>query len=245
MTARTAVRCTAVMGLGALGAVMLAAPASALDSLPLEAASASTVTAADPIIAPLMQLVEDAGPAAEPVVEPVVEAAPEPVKGAVQGLTGQKQPPPADPPTKPGDTGTTNNTGKGSTNEVAGPADPNPATNAANTTVPAAGTGVAAFPPSIASVEGLAGRTGFGTAANPMSLFGAPQVATAPALVSSVQEPLTYTPAGAELPDLLPIGTPDSVPGFLAALACTVVAGAAGAHVAALRARRGSGLAPA
>ena len=37
---------------------------------------------------------------------------------------------------------------------------------------------------------------------------------------------------------LIPVGTPESVPGYLAALAATVVAAAAAAHVAALRSRR-------
>jgi hypothetical protein len=112
------------------------------------------------------------------------------------------------------------------------------------TTASVGGTGFAASPGSIAALERTGLTAGSGTAANPMSLFGAPQVALPPSLeAGAVASPQVFTPAGGALPDLIPVVPLETVPGYLAALAATVVAGAAAAHVAALRSRRTGALA--
>jgi hypothetical protein len=81
---------------------------------------------------------------------------------------------------------------------------------------------------------------GTGTASDPMSLFGAPQVATLPGLPSDIPSPLAVEPAGGELADALP-AVPAGLPGAAVAFAAILALGAAAAHVGALRG--GTGLA--
>ena len=231
MTPRTALRRTSVLGLGALGALALAAPASALDAGTAVDAATQVV---DPLTAPLQPTVEE-------VLAPVVEQAPAPVKDAVApGGPAPTAPTGTDPQTVPGGSG-----------------QPGPGAPADSSTPPAAGgqarvdsgapaaggTGTAAMPSSFtassAGLEGLTGRgAGFGTAANPMSLFGAPQVAAPLAVSEQLPTPLAVAPAGGALADVLPVDAPEGLPGALVALAATVVAGTVAAHVAALRTRR-------
>ena len=240
MTRRTAVRRSAVLGLGAVGSLLLAAPASALDagSTVQGVVDQAGVAVVDPLTAPLQ------GTALEPV-EPVVEAAPAPVQQAVGAVTGQQAPAAGeDPKVTPPPTGggapapaeTPQQTGAPATTGT-------PAAQGTAATTAAGGTGVASLPSgfsgSTAGLEGLSGRgAGFGTAMNPMSLFGAPQVASLPQLDTSLPTPLAITPAGGVLADVLPVEAPEGLPAALVAVACTVVAGAVAAHVAALRTRR-------
>jgi hypothetical protein len=229
---RTAVRRSAVVGLGALSALALAAPAAALS---VGEAVEPVAGVVDPLTGPLQ-------PALEPVVEaaaPVVEAAPAPVQEVAQEAApapaapapaAAEQPAAVAPPPAP----------SGSAPAPApAPAPADPAVVATGVV----GSGMASMPSSFSgsatNLEGFSGRgAGFGTAANPMSLFGAPQVAMAPQLSEEIPSPLAVTAAGGSLVDVLPVGAPDGVPGALVAVACTVVAGAVAAHVAALRTRR-------
>lgn len=234
MIARTAVRRTAALGLGAVGVLVLAAPASALEvASTVEQVAEPVAGVVDPLTAPL----QEAGVPVPPEVEQTIAT----VEKTVAEVTGQ-QPAPAPPPAQPGTSGSESpqQTGGPAPAEPA-PAAPAPAAPAADQAVTAAsvgGTGFAASPGSIAALDRASGfSSGVGTAQNPMSLFGAPQVALAPLPDAALTAPEVFTPAGGALPDLIPVGTPDSVPGYLAALACAVVAAAAGAHVAALRSR--------
>lgn len=244
MTRRSVVRRTAVLGLGAVGSVLLAVPAAALEagSVVQDVAEATPVAGVvDPLTAPLGATPDILDPVLE-AAGPVVEAAPEPVQQAVAVVTGEQGPAGEEPTVVP------------TTPQGEAPAPTTPQPPAGTTVLPQSqgapavvpgGTGVAAMPSSFTAsssgLEGFGGRgAGFGTAMNPMSLFGAPQVATVPQVDTSLPTPLAITPAGGELADLVPVGVPDGLPGALVAVACTVVAGAVAAHVAALRTRRGT-----
>lgn len=253
MTRRTAVRRSAVLGLGAVGTLLLAAPASALDvgaAVQQVAEQAPAAAVVDPLTAPLQATDPALDPVLDPVIdpvleaaEPVVQAAPEPVRQPVQQVVAQVRgeavpagdgsptptdAPPAGPPAPAAQV----------PQQPAAPTAPG-----APAPAPAGGTGVAAMPSSFTrsatGLEGFGGRgAGVGTAANPMSLFGAPQVATVPQLDIDLPTPLAIEPAGARFADVLPVDAPEGLPAALVALACTVVAGAVAAHVAALRSRR-------
>ena len=239
MTVRTAARRSAVLGLGALGALALAAPATALDApAPVGDALAPVTSVVDPLTAPLQSTV---APAVEPAAAPVAAAVEETVasvSGTAPADTG------APVVTQPPAGGGTTTTPGGQAPQTTTPPAQQPAGAAPGGAPAAGGAGVASMPSSFTrtatSLEGFsagAGTGGFGTAANPMSLFGAPQVATAPVLGSDIPTPLAVTPAGGALADVLPVDAPDGLPGALVALASAVVAGTVAAHVAALRSR--------
>jgi hypothetical protein len=229
VTTRTAVRRSALVGLGALASMALAVPASALDAgSALEETTATVAGVVDPLTAPLTTgVVEETAP--------VVEAAPAPVQEAVAGTT-TTAPSSGEPAPTGGPSGTT--TAPRNDAPAAGGAQAPAAAPAPE----AAGAGVASMPGSFRSASGLEGfggrGAGFGTAANPMSLFGAPQVFTPTSLAGDLPTPLAVAPAGGALGDVLPVKAPDALPATLVALACTVVAGTVAAHVAALRSRR-------
>lgn len=237
MSSRTAVRRSAAVGLGAVAALALAAPAHALDAgTTLEQATEPVAAVVDPLTAPLQpaeQTVEEAAAPVEEAAAPVIEAvAPQQEAGA----------PPTEVDPKTGnETPASNN---GSPAETAGNPAPGVPAQSAAAQGELAGAGTASMPGSFTAsasgLEGFSGRgAGFGTAANPMSLFGAPQVATPPALAdSSIPTPLAVTAAGGQLADVLPVDAPEGLPGALVALAATVVGASVAAHVAALRARR-------
>lgn len=250
--ARTAARRTAVAGLAAVGALVLAAPASALDvgGAVEQLAPGVTQQPDGTFRNQAGQLVDAAGnliPVPLPPPPPLPPAVQQPVDQVKEAVlpaqpapppngTPQEQPQQQQPQTDP-------QTGAPATQPqpaAAPPADAAPPAEGTVTATSIGGVGFAAAPGSIAALDRAAFSAGSGTAANPMSLFGAPQVAFPPSLEAapSVAAPQVFTPAGTALPDLIPVGTPESVPGYLTALACAVVAGAAGAHVAALRARR-------
>lgn len=234
MSSRTAVRRSAAVGLGAVAALALAAPAHALEvGTTLEQATEPVAAVVDPLTAPLQpaeQTVEEAAAPVEEAAAPVVEAV------APQQEAGTP-PQPTDPKT-----GTETPAPKNET-PARTPAPGVPAQPVADQGQ-VAGAGTASMPGSFTAsasgLEGFSGRgAGFGTAANPMSLFGAPQVATPPALAdASIPTPLAVTAAGGELADALPVAVPEGLPGALVALAATVVGASVAAHVAALRARR-------
>lgn len=236
MSSRTAVRRSAVVGLGALGALTLSAPAYALDATLVEQAvdttSEAVAPAVDPLTSPLRPAAEGTVTAVTEATGPVTgDAAPGPTGGGTPEQVGGPAPEqPAQPVTPADET----------------PAAPTPAKRTA-TTAPAqqkaAGVGVASMPSSLArslsapAYPSMSSAGGFGSASNPMSLFGAPQLAP-PVQTSELPAPLAITPAGGELADVFPVDAPAGLPGALVALACTVVAGAVSAHVAALRSRR-------
>lgn len=242
MIARIAARRTAVLGLTALGAVALATPASALDiggaveQLPpgitrdatgqlVDAAGNPVDEQGNPLPVPIPPALEQTVQAVKDAVAP---AAPAPNSAPPQSTPPQSAPPETAPQTAAAQT--------------AAPQQAAPPAGGTVTATSIGGMGFAAAPSSIAGFDYAAFRSGSGFASNPMSLFGAPQVALPPSLdeLGSAIAPQVFTPAGNALPDLIPVGTPESVPGYLAALACAVVAGAAAAHVAALRSRRAS-----
>ncbi len=237
MTTRTAARSSAVLGLGALGALVLAAPASALDAAALtEQVTAPVDATVQPLLAPLEQ-----------TAAPVVDAAPAPVQDVVQTVTGSAPPGggpvpgpgPGTPREEPPAEQPENTTGGGapapaSRGETTAPQPPrNPVL--ARTEAPA-GAATASMPSSFIAGTGSQLTGGFGRAAEPMSLFGAPQVA--PLGAETLPDPVTAVPAGGALLDAFPSGAPAGLPAALVAVACTVVAGSVAAHVAALRARR-------
>lgn len=249
MPARTAVCRTAAVGLGAVGALVLATPAAALDAPVLGTVAGPVAAVVDPLLTPLAPVADPTTETVVPVVEEVVAVVvpPAPPTAPAPGDPQPKTTAPTQPaPTRDGAAQPGPQPAAGQPGPAATVGDTTPAPPAADPTVTTAsvgGTGFAAWPGSIMAIEGLAARTGaggVGTAANPMSLFGAPQIAMAPQpeAAASVAPPSVFTPAGGQIPDLVPVGAPESVPGLLAALACTVVAGAAAAHVAALRSRR-------
>ena len=249
--ARTAARRTAVLGLTALGALVLAAAASAVDvgGAVEQLAPGVTQQPDGTFRNEAGQLVDAAGnllpiptPPPLPPLPPTVEEAVKQVQEAVLPAA----PPPANAPPQNGGSPAANTGAPATTTppaaqpQAAGaPAAAAPAGAVTVTATSIGGVGFAAAPSSLSSLSGGSFGVGTGTAANPMSLFGAPQVALPPTLDAGlVAAPQVFTPAGTALPDLIPVGTPESVPGYLTALACAVVAGAAGAHVAALRSRR-------
>ena len=246
MIARTAARRTAVLGLTALGAVVLATPASAVDvggvveQLPpgitrdatgqlVDALGNPVDEQGNPLAVPVPPLPAPVEQAVQAVKDAVAPAAPAP-KSAPPPQTQPAQSPPA-------------TSAQTATPQTAAPQQAAPPAGGTVTATSIGGMGFAAAPSSIAGFDYAAFRSGSGFASNPMSLFGAPQVALPPSLddLGSAIAPQVFTPAANALPDLIPVGAPESVPGYLAALACAVVAAAAGAHVAALRGRRASG----
>lgn len=247
MTTCSAARRTAVVGLGLLGAVALSGTAQA-QTAPSPAGPLAPVV--DPLTAPLGSAVD--GVLAQ--AQPVVDKAPPPVPGTVKQLTSAPTgPAPTNdkpPATTPGP-------------DPAGTPGAPPAQPPADTTQqapstqppgqqpavadPAGGYGVASVPDSLVrklnSLEQFSPGTGLATAADPMSLFGAPQVAPQlPAVTAEMlPTPLAVRPAGNDLAQVLPIRAAQELPAALVAIAFATVAGAGAAQVAALRAGRQGG----
>lgn len=230
MTARPALRRSALAGLGALGAAMVAAPAPALAQVvPLPSPVAGVV---DPLVSPLAPVVPGA-------VDAVISPAPTPVKDAAGAITA-----PLKPAAPPNNTPPTTASGSGPQPTAADPGTQLPAAPAppANAPVSAtSATGVTALPmlsPRAADAL-LAGR--FGPAANPLTLFGAPQIAPAlsPLLAATDPKPTVALPANSSqlISDPVPVPT-GGVPGLLVAVAAGLVAAAAGAQISELRERR-------
>ena len=253
MIDRHAARRTAVLGLAAAGAFALAAPASALgigDPVPAGAQvnPDGTYVLDGKLFDAAGNLIKEVAPAP---VAPVVEGPVNTVQETVGTLTAPAQQPPAatppqgSPPQEQPQSQPQQQPQSQPQTQPQGASSPPAGAPAGTVTATSlSGVGFAAAPGPIGSLSRSGFGVGSGMAANPMSLFGAPQVAFPSTLdtAPSVASPQVFTPAGAgaALPDLIPVGS-ESVPGYLTALACAVVAGAAGAHVAALRGRRTAG----
>lgn len=225
------------------------------------AGAAAAVTGAAPadgsVTDPLTSPLVDAVATATAAVAPVVATAPAPVQQPVQqtlqqvtsavagpGETSQNPPTPTGgpgtvtPPSSSGSTGATGSTGGQQGTQGTTPV---PAVAAAAAPADtASGTGVASMPDSFVrklnALESASLPTGLASASNPMSLFGAPQVASTPS-VPGLATPMVARPAGGQLESALPVGAPEAVPAALAATAMTVLAAAGAAHVLALRRR--------
>lgn len=243
MTTCTAARRSAVIGLGLLGAVALSGTAQA-QSAPVPQTPVSGVV--DPLTTALSGAVDSAVAQAQPVVD----QAPAPVPGTVKQLTAK---PPAPAPTN--DTPPTTTPGPGGTSDTPPgqqPANSQPPAQQAPAQQPAVadptgGYGVASVPDSLVrklnSLEQFSPGTGLATATDPMSLFGAPQVAPQPAVTAEMlPTPLAVRPAGNDLAQVLPIRAAQELPAALVAIAFATVAGAGAAQVAALSGRRQGGV---
>lgn len=258
MTHRTAARRSAVVGVGLLGAVALAGTAQA-QTVPAPGATLTAVTGAaapvvDPLTTPLNQVPPAVAPA-DPVTQPVLEAVQQ-VTQTLNGLAPTGGNPPAPTPGPGGGTPTAptppaGNPGTAGGGQPAGPAAQPPAAQQPAGQQPVqqaaaggGGYGVASVPDSLVrklnALEQFSPRAGFASAANPMSLFGAPQVASLPPAVTAdlLPTPLAVRPAGGALEQALPAGAERELPAVLVAIALTAVAGAGAAQVAVLRARR-------
>lgn len=256
MTSRTAVRRSAVAGLGLVGAVALTGTAQAQTvPSPGGVVPGAVQGIVDPLTTPLSGTIAGAVRQAQPLVD----QAPAPVPGVVQQvttpLTGPAptgpQPPVAPPATTaPG--GTQNKPPQSPAQPPAAQQPPTqaPAVAPAPGPAPTGGFGVASMPDSLArkinTLEQFSPGSGFASAANPMSLFGAPEVApTLPAVTAEVlPTPLAIRPAGAGLEGALPVRAVQDLPAVLVAVAFTAVAAAGAAQVAVRRGRR-QGAAPA
>jgi hypothetical protein len=250
--ARTAARRTAVAGLVGVAALVLSAPASAVDvGGAVEQLAPGVTKQADGTFRNAAGQLVDAAGNLLPVPLPPTPPLPAPVGPAVEQVKEvvAPTPPPSDqppaqeetatPPPADKQAGTTTTAAAAAPGTGAPPAAAAPAPAGTVTATSIGGTGFAAAPTSIGALDRAGFGVGSGTAANPMSLFGAPQVALPPTLgAPAIAAPQVFSPAGTAVNDLIPVGAPESVPGYLTALACAVVAGAAGAHVAALRSRR-------
>jgi hypothetical protein len=268
VSARTSVRRSTVLGLGVLGVVALGGPAIAqVAPLPLPvggvcptgttatASATGTVCSAvtgvtDPLTTPLQPVTATVQQGVAAATAPVQGAVAAPPTGTTSPPTGTTNPPTGTTnPTAPSgttstgtDTGTKAAPSGGSATQTTGSTAP-----AAPTAPAGAGSAVASMPSSFTrsatSLEafqpGAQLSSGFATAANPMSLFGAPQVAQAPTVsAAELPTPLAVRPAGNGLGSVLPVNAPDDLPVAIVGVALVAVAGSVAAHVVALRSRR-------
>lgn len=254
MSTCTAARRSAVIGLGLLGTVALAGTAQAQSApSPAGALPPAVAGVVDPLTTPLNGAVAAVAAAAQPVVSQAPAPVQDLAKQATSSLTGPPGTAPAPPGAPPGGTSTTPPKQAPQQQPAAKPAPASTTASASTTTTTAAptgGTGVASMPDSLLrklnALEQFNPGSGFANASNPMSLFGAPQIApTAPVVAADqLPTPLAVRPAGAGLDSVLPVRAAQDLPAVLVAIAFTTAAAAGAAQVAVLRGRR-TGAAPA
>lgn len=239
---RGVVRGAAVLGLALLGSMALGGPAAAQGVAP---GPTPTTPGVDLLTSPLKQVTD----AVRQATSTVVQQIPPPAQQPVTTLLG------TNPSPTPPKTGPKTGTGTGSSGPRGGQTLGLQTTPQATTTQRSTSSRTATSAPAPAAVDivrdvapapdvtgtpsgpdGGSPSAVSATATDPLSLFGAPQVAS-PSRATDVPVPLSIRPAGGSLDDLLPIGTPEAVPAALAATACAVVATAAVAQIVAVRRR--------